>query len=144
MKNTLTAKASIHIHAAPENVWDALTNPTIIEKYFFGTKAISDWKVGSPLHFTGVWEGKEYLDKGTILKTEFAREFVYDYYSSMSGLEDKPENYATVTYRLSPQDNGTLLEVTQNNISSEERKQHSEQGWNYILQNLKSVLGPTS
>jgi uncharacterized protein YndB with AHSA1/START domain len=140
MTSKLIAKVSCSIGATPQEVWNALTNPDLIEQYFFGTKAISDWKVGSALHFKGIWEGKEYLDKGTILKSEFARLFEYDYISSFSGLEDKPENYATITYQLFPEEQGTRLEITQTNIATEEMQKHSEQNWGYILTNLKQLL----
>ncbi|MBX7203871.1 MAG: SRPBCC domain-containing protein [Bacteroidia bacterium] len=140
MTNKFIANISGNLHATPEEVWNALTNPDIIAQYFFGTEAISDWKVGSPLHFKGVWEGKAYLDKGTILKSEFARLFEYDYISSFSGLEDKPENYAIITYRLFPEQEGTRLEITQTNIATEEMQKHSEQNWGYILTNLKQLL----
>ncbi len=140
MTTKFIAKVSGSIDATPVQVWDALTNPDMIAQYFFGTQAISDWKVGSALHFKGVWEGKEYLDKGTILKSEFAKVFEYDYISSFSGLEDKPENYATITYRLFPEEQGTRLEITQTNIATDEMQKHSEQNWGYILTNLKQLL----
>ncbi len=101
MKNKLVASAEIEINTPVSKVWDALTNPDKIKKYFFGTNAISDWKVGDPLEFKGEWEGKEYHDKGIILKSEKNKLFQYTYLSSMSGKEDIPENYATVTYELS-------------------------------------------
>jgi len=34
----------------------------------------------------------------------------------MSGIDDKPENYVTVTYELSDKDGKTTLTVTQENI----------------------------
>ena len=61
-KNKLVAEAETKINVPVSKVWDALTNPDQIKKYFFGTNAISDWKVGSPLEFKGEWEGKEYHD----------------------------------------------------------------------------------
>ena len=70
MSANLIAKASTNISAPASRVWDALTNPEIIKQYFFGTQAISDWKEGSSLEFKGEWEGKKYLDKGIILKSE--------------------------------------------------------------------------
>src|SRR6186713_2573823 len=101
MKNQYKGEASIVIDASREEVWDALTNPDQIKKYFFGTKAVSDWKKGSPLYFRGEWEGKKYEDKGTILESRKDELFQYSYWSSLSGIEDKPENYVTVTYQLS-------------------------------------------
>ena len=141
MKNKLTGKANITINAPSSEVWEALTTPEIIKKYFFGTNAISDWKVGSPILFKGVWEGKHYEDKGTILKVERNKLFQYEYWSSMSGIEDKPENYVIVTYELSEKNNNTTkLTITQENIPDEKMKEHSEQNWRKVLTDLKKLL----
>ncbi|EQA38399.1 hypothetical protein LEP1GSC047_2163 [Leptospira inadai serovar Lyme str. 10] len=143
MKNQFTASASIRIRASAAKVWQGLTDPNLIKKYFFGTEAISDWKVGSRLLFKGVWEGKEYLDKGTILQVEPERLFRYNYLSSFSNLEDLPENYANITYELSQQNDETSLVITQDNILSDEARKHSEQNWDFVLNELKKLLEGT-
>ena len=140
MKSNITGKASINIDASPEEVWKALITPSIIKQYFFGTNAVSDWNVGSPLIFKGEWEGKKYQDKGVILEKIPQKLFQYSYWSSMSGIEDKPENYVTVTYTLTEKDHKTKLLVTQENIPDEKTKQHSEQNWNKVLGDLKELL----
>ena len=140
MKSNITGKVSIKIDAPSSEVWDALTTPEIIKKYFFGTNAISDWKVGSPLIFKGEYQGKHYEDKGTIVKVERNKLFQYKYWSSMSGIEDKPENYVTVTYELSEKNDKTKLTVTQENIPDEKTKEHSEQNWKKVLTDLKKLL----
>lgn len=139
-KSNITGTASITIDAPKEEVWDALTNPEQIKKYFFGTEAVSDWKKGSPLYFRGEWEGKKYEDKGTILETKPNEIFKYSYWSSMSGIEDKPENYVDVTYELSGDGNMTTVKITQENIPSEEMRKHSEENWNKVLSDLKNLL----
>src|SRR6185436_6585269 len=133
MKNNITGRATVSIHSPASEVWEALTTPEIIKQYFFGTDAISDWKVGSPLIFKGEWQGKQYEDKGTILEIVPQKLFKYSYWSSMSGIEDKPENYVDVTYELSGQDDDVVLSVTQENIPDEKMKEHSEQNWNKVL-----------
>ena len=140
MKSNITGKVSVKIDAPASEVWDALTTPEIIKKYFFGTNAISDWKVGSPLIFKGEYQGKHYEDKGTIVKVERNKLFQYKYWSSMSGIEDKPENYVTVTYELSEKNDKTKLTVTQENIPDEKTKEHSEQNWKKVLTDLKKLL----
>ena len=140
MSKKLTANVSVKIKGDEQEVWDALTNPDKIKQYFFGTNAISDWKKGSSLKFTGEWEGKTYEDKGTILDTEPGKLFRYTYWSSMGKLEDKPENYATVTYELVPAGDETVLNVTQDNMASQERKEHAEQNWSYVLGELKKFV----
>ena len=140
MKSDIKAQVSINIHASISNVWEALTNPEIIKKYFFGTNTITDWKVGSPIKFKGEWEGKTYEDKGTILELQKNKLIKYDYWSSMSGIEDKPENYVIVTYQLSGGDENVNLSVLQENIPDEKMKAHSEQNWNKVLDGLKKVV----
>jgi len=134
------AKATVFINASPEKVWQALTTPELIKKYFFGTNAVSDWKVGSKLEWHGEWEGKKYLDKGVILKSEPPRRFQYTYLSSMSGKEDKPENYAHVTYELEPKNGGTELTILQTGNASKESAEHSEQNWTMVFNGMKEML----
>lgn len=140
MTNKYIAKASIEINATPAQVWDALTNPALIKQYFFGTEAVSDWKAGSPLLFKGIWEGKEYLDKGIITEIIPEKILRYTYLSSFSGLEDKPENYANISYELTSTDGITILRITQDNNPDEQMQKHSEQNWMNVLQALKKLV----
>lgn len=140
MTNSITASTAISIKAPVAKVWDALTKPEIIRQYFFGTEAISDWKVGSPVRFRGEWQGKSYEDKGIITANEPNKLLSYSYWSSMSGKEDQPENYANVTYELSKRNNQTELTITQDNIADEKTKEHSVQNWQMVLRDLKKLL----
>lgn len=140
MKSNIKAQVSVNIHASISNVWEALTKPEIIKQYFFGTNTITDWKVGSPIKFKGEWEGKSYEDKGTILEIQKNKLIKYDYWSSMSGIEDKPENYVIVTYQLSGKDKNVNLIVLQENIPDEKTKAHSEENWKKVLEGLKKVV----
>lgn len=128
------------INALPLKVWDALTNPEIIKQYLFGTETISDWKVGRPIVFQGVWEGVTYKDKGTILEFIPEQKLKYDYWSSFSKLEDVSENYQQITFDLVSQDEKTILTLTQENIPSQEAKEHSEANWGMVLDQLKQIV----
>lgn len=140
MKYNHSAKASVWIHAPVHKVWQALTDPAQIKEYFFGTNAISDWKEGSTLRFTGEWEGKQYEDKGVIQELKEDRVLKYSYYSSFSPLPDEPENYQVVTYTLTEENNGTRLDILQENVASVESAQHSEQNWKGVLEGLKKYV----
>ena len=139
MSKGLAVKKSVYINAGTAAVWDALVNPGKIKQYLFGTETISEWKEGSRITYKGTWEGKEYEDGGTILQLIPQKIFQSTYWSSMSGTEDKPENYATVTYELLKQNNGTLLTLTQDNCKTEEMKKHLEENWGMVLDALKKV-----
>jgi uncharacterized protein YndB with AHSA1/START domain len=140
MTKDLVATSKITINASAKEVWDALTKPEIIKQYFFGTDTITDWKVGSPIRFKGVWEGKAYEDKGTILEFLPNKRLGYTYWSSLSGKDDVPENYSNVTYELAGQNGQTLVTITQDNVATIESKNHSEQNWQMVLGKLKKLL----
>lgn len=140
MESALVAKASITINATEAEVWEALTNPQLIKEYLFGTEASSDWQVGSPITYKGVWEGKPYEDKGVILKLEPKKLLETSYWSGFSGLPDAPENYQKVSYALSPAPEGTALTITQEGIANETSREHSEKNWGAVLESLKRLL----
>lgn len=75
MNQNLILKKEISIQAPIAKVWNGLIDPEVIKLYLYGTQTISDWKEGSSIVFTGVWEGKEYEDHGTILKLEKEKYF---------------------------------------------------------------------
>jgi uncharacterized protein YndB with AHSA1/START domain len=134
------AKASINIQAPASKVWEALTQPELIKQYLFGTQVVTDWQVGSPIIYKGVWQGKPYEDKGKVLQAEPGKLLVSTFWSSLSGKPDLPENYKTVRYELSPAGDGTMLTIIQDNNASQEEASHSEQNWKMVLEGIKKLL----
>ena len=134
------SRAVIDINATLEKVWEALTKPEIIKQYFFGTHAVSDWQVGSKLEWRGEWEGTQYVDKGLILESDPPRRLMYTYLSSMSGKEDKPENYNTITYELEPHNGGTRLTIIQDGNTDKASAEHSEQNWKSVMNGMKALV----
>jgi uncharacterized protein YndB with AHSA1/START domain len=140
MSKPFTAKVFIEINADSATVWKWLTTPELIKQYFFGTQTETDWKKGSPITFRGEWEGKIYEDKGTILDIQPGKFVKYNYWSSMSGTPDIPENYATIVYELTAKGNATILSIIQDGIKTEESKTHSEQNWNAVMGGMKKMI----
>lgn len=140
MKNAFTAKTSIVIDAPRSKVWEALIDPVQVKQYLFGTDMKTDWKVGSPITYTGSWEGKPYEDKWTVLAFEPENRIETTYWSGFSGLADVPENYQKVSYLLSDVDGGTELKLIQENIASEEVAKHSEENWSMVFKKMKEML----
>ncbi len=136
----LTATVSRTIHAPASKVWQALTDPAQIKEYLFGTDTVSDWKKGSSITYSGVWEGKSYQDKGTIINIVPEKLLHTTYFSSMSGKEDKPENYANVIYELKPVNGDTLITLKQDNIADDAQLKHMEQNWGMVLDGMKKLL----
>ncbi len=141
MNNDLIVSQSILINASLAKVWQGLTTPAIIKEYLFGTETVTDWKVGSEVVFQGEYEGHKYRDKGVVLKNVVNETLSYLYWSGFSGLEDKPENYSTVTYNLVKKDeNTTEFTWTQKGFANEENKKHSEGGMSAFLEKVKEVI----
>jgi len=140
MNTTFVAKATATINAPASKVWDALTKPDLIKQYLFGTKVTTDWRVGSPITYEGIWEGKAYKDKGKILLVEPGKLLVSTFWSALSGKPDVPENYQTVRYELSAENGGTRLTITQDNNATQEDANHSAQNWTMVLEGMKKVI----
>jgi uncharacterized protein YndB with AHSA1/START domain len=131
---------TININASISKVWNGLTNPDLIKEWLFGSIVISDWKVGSQILFTGNWQGTNYADKGTILAFDPGNKFQYNYWSGFSGLPDSPENYSVITFELTPNDNATILTLTQSNFATETGYEHSDKNWDATLELLKKII----
>ncbi len=139
MDRGLTVEKSIFINASPAKVWDVITDPAKVKQYMFGTDMTADWKVGGKITYKGTWEGKDYEDGGTILELEPEKLLKSTYWSSMSGTENTPENQMIVTYKLEPQDGGTLMSVTQDNNKTEAAKEHTGENWGMVLEKMKNL-----
>lgn len=140
MRNKFKAAMAISLKAPASKVWKALTDPTIIKQYLFGTETRSDWKKGSPITYRGEWNGKQYEDKGRIVDIVPDRLLHTTYFSSLRGKEDRPENYNNVIYDLKEENGHTILTLSQDNIETEEELLHSEQNWSRVLDDMKRIV----
>lgn len=141
MREDLTTEESITIDAPIASVWEALTTPETIKRWFFGVDTESDWKVGSPIVHRGEYQGKPYEDKGEILEIDPPRRLVHSHWSPVSGLPDSPDHHERVTWELSETaQGGTELTITEVNLPSEEARATSAKSWRMVMQNLKELL----
>lgn len=114
----------------------------------FGCDAISDWKIGSPLLWQGTYEGKEVIFvKGRIIDLIPEKFLAYTAFDPQSTIEDIPENYLTVTYKLVFENGVTRLEVTQGDYTTvaEGERRYAEsynggEGWDPILVEIKKLV----
>ena len=134
------AKVSSVIDASKEEIWEALTDPTSISQYMFGTKVTTDWSEGSPITWEGEWEGRPYQDKGVILDVHPPQVLEFSHFSPLTGLPDVPANYHTV--RIEVVEDGSRSEVTliQDNNETAEARAHSEENWQAMLDGLKTLV----
>jgi uncharacterized protein YndB with AHSA1/START domain len=148
MDKGLTARASTTINVPNATVWEALTNPEIIRQYMYGAETVSNWKAGSDIVWKGEWEGMKYEDKGVILSIEPGYTLRYSHFSTLEGVPDVLENYHTVTYTLSNEDDysfskeedQTFISLTQDNNANEKALENSQKMWETLLTDLKKIL----
>ena len=140
MTEPIIARASAVVDASVAKVWEALVTPALIKQYMFGTNVTSTWKLGSPIQWQGEWQGRPYVDKGTVLDFQPPRLLRFTHFSPLTGLPDAPENYHTVTIRLSEDGSKTRLALEQDNNPTQDARQHNEQGWKMMLDGLKKLL----
>jgi uncharacterized protein YndB with AHSA1/START domain len=134
------ATAETEISASPAQVWEVLTDPEQIKKFMFGAEVKTDWQPGSPIVWQGVYEGKDYEDKGEILEVEPGRLLKVTHYSPLTGQPDVPENYHTLTYELAERGTSTHLSLSQDNNASEEEAEHSRGMWEMLVNGVKEAV----
>ena len=148
MNKVLMIHSSIVINAPADKVWDALTNAQQTKQYMFGCETISDWKPGSELLWQYHYEGKDVVAvKGHIISIEPGKYLAYTVFDPQSTMPDVPENYLTVTYKLTEANGNTLLSVTQGNYATvaEGQRRYKDaynngEGWNPILVAIKKLV----
>jgi uncharacterized protein YndB with AHSA1/START domain len=136
----ITTSASVRIAASPQRVWEALTTPEQIRRWFFGVETETDWRVGDRIVHRGEYQGKPYEDSGEIVEIDPPRLLVHTHWSPMSGVPDRPEHYQRVTWTLDGSDGTTTLTVAEDNLPSEQAKAISDQSWPQALRNLRELL----
>jgi uncharacterized protein YndB with AHSA1/START domain len=140
MKEDLRTEESITIDAPIGKVWEALTTPDLIRRWFFGVQTETDWQPGSSIVHRGEYQGRPYEDTGTILEVEPPNRLVHTHWSPVSGLPNVPENHERIAWELTESAGGTALTIKESNLPSEEAKATSEKSWRMVLENLKGLL----
>lgn len=139
MSKELIVKKTVRIKASIPEVWEALTNPDLTEKYFFGCRASSDWKVGSPLIYNMPMDGKEItVVKGILTAIKKNALLVTTCFSPEN--ENVLSKHTTVTYKFSSENSVTKLSVTQAYFEDEETYNHTDAGWDKVLEGLKTLV----
>lgn len=132
----------IRINAPVSKVWNVMTKPETMKLWLWENEVdvISDWCEGSNLLFKGTFHDMPYTDKGVILKLEKERVFRYMYWSHLSQLPDKPENYQEIEFNLIAGDGYTELMLTCHNSINEAIYGHWNFYWTVTLGILKKVI----
>jgi uncharacterized protein YndB with AHSA1/START domain len=108
-----TNTSTVVIAAPAAVVWEWLTQPERVREWQYGSTLITDWQPGSEIRFRNEWDGQVFEQWGTVLTVDQPREIRYTLFFPGAGVEDRPENYLTMTYSLQDTGDGTQLSVSQ-------------------------------
>ena len=140
MNHTLEVVGNIVINTHVKNVWSTMTEPSYIAQYLYGAETITNWKEGSDIVFQGEYQGQTYKDKGIVVTNIPNKQLSYRYWSGFSGLADELDNYCLIDLTLeSIDDQRTMFQWKQKGFSSIANKEHSEQGMEALLSQIKTI-----
>jgi uncharacterized protein YndB with AHSA1/START domain len=132
------ATAETDIYASPQRLWTALTEPEQIAAYMGGSRVETTWQAGSPITWSGEYDGHAYQDKGEVLIYEEPHLLSVTHYSPLMGQDDRPENYHTLVYTLTAVGDITRLSLTQDGCADEAQAEQFSRNWQQMLEGLKT------
>jgi uncharacterized protein YndB with AHSA1/START domain len=127
----------IFIQSTPEAVWQALTEPEFIAKYWGGRRLESDWQVGSPVRHMRPDGGS--FGEGKVLAADPSRLLSYSFHLRQSdGTLVEPPGH--VTFEIEAAGSAVKLTLKHEHGDDSPRRQVMNNAWPAILSSLKSLL----
>jgi uncharacterized protein YndB with AHSA1/START domain len=125
-----------YIETTAEKLWHALTDGDFTERYWFGHRVASDWKVGSAYGFTN--QGKPTVE-GNVLIADPPRRLAYTWNNRKE--EARGEGTSRVTFDLEPRGKVIKLTVTHDELGEDGKTLRDiSGGWPMVIASLKSIL----
>ena len=136
---TTTQVYQLYIKADQEQVWDAITNPTMVARFFHGAQVESTYEIGSPIRSWSP-DGTQLWGENTVLEHDPPRRLVQTWRSLYDPeMADEPDS--RVTSEIEAQPGGySKLTLIHDRLDASPKTAASVRGWSYILSNLKTVL----
>lgn len=131
----------VYIKATPERVWEAITTPELIAKYFFGTRMEeAAFEVGSRLRSFSPDRSTLWTDNA-VLESEPPRRLVHTW-RSLYDEELAAEAESRVTWEIEPEEGGySKLTVIHDQLEGAPKTAESVSGgWVLIISGLKTLV----
>ena len=123
----------VYVRATPEQVWQAITDPAMTRRYYYGTSVDSDWRPGSSINYDS--DGQSTL-RGEIVESDPPRRLVHTF--EFPGHDEPPSR---ATWEITPMGDTCLVRLTHDGFASENETYRSvANGWPLILSGLKTLL----
>jgi uncharacterized protein YndB with AHSA1/START domain len=126
-----------YIRTTPEKLWQALTDGEFTQRYWFGRRIESDWKVGGRVT---LWHEGKVSDSGKVLECDPPRRLCYSFHVEfVEGLRAEPPS--RVTFELEKLGEQVKLTLTHDRFEPGSKVlEKVATGWPRILSSLKSLL----
>lgn len=126
-----------YIAASPERVWEALTQPDMSEKYWFGYRVDASGKAGERM--TAVNPAGRLAHDDPIVESDPPKKLIYGWKPLYKDMPDEPPS--RVTFLLEPFKGQTRLTVTHDDFNDGSKIFGMiSKGWPAVLSSLKSFL----
>ena len=141
MTETTTQVYQLYIRATPEQIWEGITQPEHIERYFHGCRldgplvAGGRWVARNPGR-TKLWIDAEIIEFEPARRLQHAWRALYEDELALEG-------ESRVTWEIEPRDDGTcLLTVVHDRLDAAPKTAAgvSGPGWMRVLSGLKTLL----
>lgn len=135
-----TIKKMITINAAPQDVWEIITDPEKVKQWAKafgeGTAVKSDWKIGSEVLWT---DGEGNIGaKGIVAKFEQAKMLRVVFFDDVASKSPDPTGDYSEIYNLSGKNNTTLLSVEAGILPVKHLKMHTGL-WDKAIELMKEL-----
>jgi uncharacterized protein YndB with AHSA1/START domain len=131
----------VFIKATPEQIWDAITKPEFIAKYFHGAHVDSTFEAGATYKSYSPDRSQLWVD-AEIYESDPPRKLQHSW-RSLYEVEAADEPPSRVTWEIEPSDAGTsLLTVTHDQLEASPKTAVSVSGagWMLVISGLKTLL----
>lgn len=131
--------STITIQASRESVWDVVTRPEFVRLWQYDSELTTEWTLGGPIRFRAEFQGQVFEQWGTVLEFSPPARLRYSLFAPRPGLEDRPENYFTMTYELRELDGETIVTFIHEDAREVDGDANNTDDENPVLLALKNV-----
>ena len=134
---------SLFMDSSPEKIWDYLTKPDLM-KLWMGDPEMklvieADWTVKGQIIVKG-FHHLIFENKGSVEIFDKNRRLKYTSLSSISRLQDRPENYTSTEFTLEPADSQTRVIVKVENSPTDSIYKHYSFYWRGTIVKIKELV----
>lgn len=126
----------VEVAAPPQKVWEALTEPHTVRRYYYGTSPRTTWEVGSPIQFIDD-EGEVQIE-GVVLEFEPPLRLAHTFIATWYGGHD---DQGSLHWEVTPTGTGSRVTLTHRGAQAATREgSETADGSQHIIQALKALL----